>query len=288
MFNPHDDDHGLAGHGATTHGRGHVRCRNGCPHYHLKGPREHGCCCNACWRRLRWHTRNCTGYGSRITRASDHDGGALERAPWRQNVSRVGRAHGHGNAALQFPFRLPPTWQLCNIDALRSHLQWYLQRIGGTMPTGGWERWQILADRSLVCDKFRDLRVFCYAQDRVPDGVRALDVRNYGLGHYTEDGSARGYAIDHVSGVDWDVQANLLMQNATPAILLEALLQVEERNSVEFAFACRSGTHRSVGCAVLLVALVYSNAEIVLTTPRTCRDARKYGLLPGPFRVRRV
>ena len=78
------------------------------------------------------------------------------------------------------------------------------------------------------------------------------------------------------------------MQNATPAILLEALLQVEERNCVEFAFACRSGTHRSVGCAVLLVALVYTNAEIVLTTPRTCRDARKYGLLPGPFRVGRV
>ena len=156
------------------------------------------------------------------------------------------------------------------------------------MPTGGWERWQFLADQSLLCDKSRDLRVFCYARDRVPDGVKALDVRDYGLGLYTEDGSARGYAIDHVSGVDWDVQANLMMQNATPAVLLEALLQVEERNCVEFAFACRSGTHRSVGCAVLLIALVYTNAEIVLTTPRTCRDARTYGFLPGPSRVGRV
>ena len=47
----------------------------------------------------------------------------------------------------------------------------------------------------------------------------------------------------------------LMMQNAALAILLEGLLQVEEHNRVEFFIACRSGTHRSVGCAVLLVAL---------------------------------
>ena len=64
----------------------------------------------------------------------------------------------------------------------------------------------------------------------------------------------------------------------TAEALLEAFNYIELYDSTEFAFVCHGATHRSVACCILLVAMVYPEAIVCLSTPRTQRAAEEYGL----------
>ena len=74
-------------------------------------------------------------------------------------------------------------------------------------------------------------------------------------------------------------QEKLLTTGDTVCALLDAVETIEARGSLEFAFQCRSGTHRSVACCVLLAAIVYLEAQIWVTTDRTWRAAAEHGLV---------
>ena len=62
-------------------------------------------------------------------------------------------------------------------------------------------------------------------------------------------------------------------------VLYEACACIETEDLAEFGFVCSHGTHRSVACCVLLSMLFYHNATIVLTTPRTCNQARARNMI---------
>ena len=103
----------------------------------------------------------------------------------------------------------------------------------------------------------------------------SIDVHERGL-ECRADGL---YRLGDVTGLDFKVQAVMLTQGDTVCALLDAVETIEARGSLEFAFQCRSGTHRSVACCVLLAAIVYPEAQIWVTTDRTWRAAAKHGLV---------
>ena len=86
------------------------------------------------------------------------------------------------------------------------------------------------------------------------------------------------YQLDQITGLDVGVQETLIRQKTVAECILKAILAIEAHDCREFAFVCRGGTHRSVGCACLLLMLAYPAGRLVLTTPRTQRDARDKGL----------
>ena len=86
------------------------------------------------------------------------------------------------------------------------------------------------------------------------------------------------YQLDQITGLDVGVQETLIRQKTVAECILKAILAIEAHDCREFAFVCRGGTHRSVGCACLLLMLAYPAGRLVLTTPRTQQDARDKGL----------
>ena len=105
---------------------------------------------------------------------------------------------------------------------------------------------------------------------------RCIDLHARGVA-----GSPAWYNVNEVTGLDFVVQASLVVTTAAVAALREAFHCIEDHDIDDFAFLCQGGTHRSVGCCFLLAALVYPGAEISLTTPRTCANAVQRGLLPS-------
>ena len=87
------------------------------------------------------------------------------------------------------------------------------------------------------------------------------------------------YALGHVIGLDFEVQAVLLTKACTALSLLTACEAIEAHGRYEFAFVCGGATHRSVACCVLLAAIIYSDATVVLTTARTQAAAIARGLV---------
>ena len=109
----------------------------------------------------------------------------------------------------------------------------------------------------------------------MPCELWSTDVHETGL-----DGRAVGlYRLWGVTGLDFKVQAVMLTQGDTACALLDAVESIEARGLLEFAVQCRSGTHRSVACCVLLAAIVYPEAQIWVTTDRTWRAAAEHGLV---------
>ena len=62
-------------------------------------------------------------------------------------------------------------------------------------------------------------------------------------------------------------------------MLLTAMEMIERDDLEDFVLCCDSIMHSvQYGCAILRAAIVYPNAEIILTTRRTQQDAHNYGL----------
>ena len=184
-------------------------------------------------------------------------------------------------------YRIPSTWRLGENDDMRTHLEWYVSRFGLQMEAGAMEAWEMLAEASRHYQKTRLLRLYAFAQDSAPPGVAMVNVHDRGLNARCN----RMYCMQEVTGLDFRVQAVLIAQKETASVLLDACRLIEAQSSGEdawwrrrhsrpadFCFVCLGGTHRSVGCCVLLAALIYQNAEVILTTRRTLEAAWKCGV----------
>ena len=87
------------------------------------------------------------------------------------------------------------------------------------------------------------------------------------------------YNCGEVSGIYFEVQAVLLSQPACVYGLTAAVQQIEIGELAEVTFVCTWATHRSAGMACLLAILIYNNATIMFSTPRTQADARRFGMI---------
>ena len=124
----------------------------------------------------------------------------------------------------------------------------------------------------------RDNReMLIYVQTRrskVETGDVYIDVVKMGL-----DDKHCVFRCSQITGIDFIVQAYLLTQLATVQVLRKALHRIELRGATSISFACDQGTHRSVGCAVLLATLFFPKAEIHFCTPRTEREAVNHNMI---------
>lgn len=94
------------------------------------------------------------------------------------------------------------------------------------------------------------------------------------------EGFSRHYNLREVTGVDFCVQGRLVMQHKVVFVLWTAVQKIIRDPHIRtFAFACLGGTHRSVGCCLLLASLVFPRARICLTSDRTRRSAMSGGLI---------
>ena len=158
--------------------------------------------------------------------------------------------------------------------AFGTHLKWYAHHFSLNMEAGAMAAWKMLADESRSYHTARSLRLYAYAQDATPPGVAMINVHDRGLNAHCN----HLYRMREVTGVDFAVQAVLITQKETAIVLLDACRLIETRGLADFCFECHGGTHRSVGCCVLLAALIFQNCEVVFTTRRTRKAAWNRGM----------
>ena len=172
-------------------------------------------------------------------------------------------------------FGIPAAWSRQNNDIL-DHINWYMETFRLNLPFQASQRYIDLQRRVDGSTVERALNIYVRVRDSnfSPDEV-VIDVHSMGVdGH-----NPQLYDKGKVTGVDFCVQAYLLTQVPTADALFHACREVERKDLKEITFACLGATHRSCGCAVLLSILVYPNASIILTTPRTNRSARLRGMI---------
>ena len=242
--------------------------RPGCPHRHLGGQRNHGFCCNACRLQEAEHTKNCSGRGQPV-------GASTEVKQPQANAQLIGR-RGPKASAKRCAFKVPDEWLLRG-GCLAEHIAWYQQRYGVTIDEQTRDTWAALENAvpRRWNPKGRHLVLYAYAKGYCPDRLHCVDVHESGLNAH-----CNRYRMDSVTGVDFEVQATLLAQEETAHVLYEACACIETEDLDEFGFVCSHATHRSVACCVLLATLFYHGAVIVLTTPRTCDQARMRNMIP--------
>ena len=122
----------------------------------------------------------------------------------------------------------------------------------------------------------RTLRVHACAADCIPTSWTEHYINVAGRG---VDATCPRLYEKHdrdVTGVRLEVQAKVCSQHVAIHVIADAVSSIESHQLEEFAFVCEHGTHRSVACACLIAALVYGNAEIVLTTRRTCTSGKQW------------
>ena len=125
-----------------------TECRRaGCTHSHLKGPRDHGYCCNACRCYGGQHTPNCTGFDN-----------------------------------AQIGFRIPEHWK--RSDDIMSHINWYMRRFDIWMDDNTKAAWLQLQNWAcFAVNRDRELRIHVRPQnDTGPH--RLIDVTTYHLDGY--------------------------------------------------------------------------------------------------------
>lgn len=105
-----------------------------------------------------------------------------------------------------------------------------------------------------------------------------IDVSYAGLSARSES-----YSMGAVTGIDFEVQAVLVTQRVAIEILSTAWIDIHDNDLQEYAFICDHGTHRSVGCCMLLASIAFPSAEICLSTPRTQRAATTRGMDSRPM-----
>ena len=85
------------------------------------------------------------------------------------------------------------------------------------------------------------------------------------------------YALANITGVDPAVQAEVANQIATAQAMHDVLDHIERDDPECVIFACRGATHRSVACCFIM-AYLFPHTIIRLTTPRTQRAAKLWGM----------
>ena len=171
-------------------------------------------------------------------------------------------------ATLSQMVRLPVAWKRGTDEPL-AFVLWFMHRYGLQLEPGAQACWECLSCKlSTVC-RGRELLLYAFRQDAVPDSFQdasmSVDVHRMGVSAYARS----WYALEDVTGLDFEVLAVILTQARTACALLDACQAIEAHDRYEFAFVCHGATHRSVGCCVLLAAIIYSDAIVVLTTART-------------------
>ena len=173
--------------------------------------------------------------------------------------------------------RLPEPWQRGNQEPLEYAL-WFMHRYKLHMESGATDLWRCLSKKLPTVDTERALLIHAFARDTMPgkfrEESRSLDVHERRINAKAD----WRYELGDVTGLDFEVQAVMLTQSCTACAVLDACEAIELHDNHEFAFACRSATHRSVACCVLLAAIVYRHARIDLTTLRTQRAASERGM----------
>ena len=108
-----------------------------------------------------------------------------------------------------------------------------------------------------------------------PDMLHAINLIRRGI-----DGKSAQYSLKEVTGLHFGVHQRFLVQPSVSEAVFDAILTIERNELAEFAFYCHGGTHRSVGCACLLLIMIYPDDKLVFTTERTQRDALNFGCCP--------
>ena len=175
--------------------------------------------------------------------------------------------------------RLPVAWKRNTDEPPLAYVLWFMHRYGLQLEPGARACWERLSCKlSTVC-RGRELLLYAFRQDAVPDGFQdasmSVDVDRMGVSAYARS----WYALEDVTGLDFEVLAVILTQVRTACALLAACQAIEAHDRYEFAFVCHGATHRSVACCVLLAAIIYSDATVVLTTARTKAAAIARGLV---------
>ena len=233
--------------------------RRDCPHYRQNprdpAPRWHGYCCNAC-REDRGHTPNCSG-GSRQTAAAleeDPDRRRRDRGRWNRPDTRWA----------------PPLSWLYHSDHSARTFQERLRLLpaqGAEELGPGWGvRWQVLDELSTT--EQREVVIHARSCDWEPD-MPWIDLEPCDL--------AGARREKRLTGFDVPCLISLMRSPDIVRVLVAAAHEVEKEDASDFCFRCRGGTHRSVGCAVLLLLLVYPGARVAPHTPRTQGCARSTG-----------
>ena len=128
-----------------------------------------------------------------------------------------------------------------------------------------------------VLDRVRDnlrtgpLNVHAWNGSWTPN-MAHINLEDRGLdGQGVRDPRATGFSVG--------VLVNLLRCPGTIQVIQDAVILIEGSRPMldAFAFQCPGGTHRSVGCAVLLVLMVYTDGRVIPHTPRTQKAARDAG-----------
>ena len=241
--------------------------RDGCPFVRLRGEhRWHGFCCNACRRGDGCHTRNCTG-----SRCGD-------RSPDPRPV-----------ALREFvpTFHIPHRWACGDSGGgveFLEHIFWYIDRFDLNPSYSVKRRWfQLLPTlRDVHIDRNLTLNV---VSERAGTNFQFREGINVNLGtcspHHLDSRHPMIPDQKLVTGIDFEIQAVLLLQANCANVLENAIAMIEAKpphQHFEFTFMCRSATHRSVACAILLASLVYRTARIRLSTPRTMTRAVQVGM----------
>ena len=158
---------------------------------------------------------------------------------------------------------------------MRAHIMWYVSRYSLRMELEAREVWNTLAVESRQYRSDQPLRLYAVAGDfPIPQGMPSIDVHRRGI---TVLSSL--YSINDVTGIDFEVQAVLVIKKKPRHWLCwTCAVEWEASDFRHFVFVCHGGTHRSVGCSILLATLVYQKAVTVVTTNRTRRAAFERGM----------
>ena len=118
----------------------------------------------------------------------------------------------------------------------------------------------------------REITVHAYNADTIPtmpwQDLELRDLRGVPL---MEDRHRR------TTGFDTEVLCELLQWPDTARVLADAAVDIVARGLPAYAFRCQGGTHRSVGCAVLLVLLAFPRAVLCPHTNNTIAAADAAG-----------
>ena len=120
------------------------------------------------------------------------------------------------------------------------------------------------------------LHIYAYAAERIPQPLASQYINDTNRGVDAKCDRLYSVGDPTVTGVRLEVQAKVCSQHAAIHAIADAVSIIETEDLDEFAFVCDHGTHRSVACACLLIALVYGDAKVVLTTRRTCDSGRRW------------
>ena len=257
--------------------------------------RTHGFCCNACKIGLpysEYHTNNCIGADHRIKPYEDRWAHAIDpfEDRWAHRGQKKPRLHVNSCVA----FQVPEYWMRGSKVCVSGWVKWYETIKDKELePFAKWEKsfaaWKEL-DKEIELNSVefaRMLTIYVHGQkefyrNRREDSLLEdyIDVNQGGEHALNTDEKRFGNSFkpSDVTGLNTIIQAVLVRQPNMVQVIRDAVRLIETEDLSSFTFVCRSGTHRSPACAFFLAALVYNQAHVVFSKPRTIDAARTFGM----------